>query len=242
MKTFTNNDELTFTKNYTKILACKALCPTEKLIIARVLSWQQNDLICKQSNATLAKELGLSINTLKGAIKRLNRTPFFKSEETSATNEYDSWINSKEMIIDEVALFEFVSSGAAKPKAKKQAKTQETINPAVNSIEDMADHQPENQSIPEQIQPKQVEQEDDFKAELDASEDIYVRIKKQGYSDIEFKNNYGQVFYIPNMFLENWKDISTKKGLINKIKNSNSNLQKYFDYDLYKIIDNYYQS
>jgi hypothetical protein len=125
MKTFSNNEKLTFTKNYTTILACKKLCPTDKLIIARVLNWQQSELTCTLSNNALADELGISLNTLKGAITRLNKTPFFDSKEDSDYNEYGKWSNSKEIKIDEELLFDFISIN----EIKKSRKIKNTSKP-----------------------------------------------------------------------------------------------------------------
>jgi hypothetical protein len=113
-QTFTNENELTFTKNYSIITACKKLSPMDKLLIARVLNWQQNKLICTQSNQSLADELGVSLKTLKNTITKLNKTPFFNSKEVSHFNEHGKWSNSKEIIIDEAALFEYVSVSKTK--------------------------------------------------------------------------------------------------------------------------------
>lgn len=213
MKTFTDNEELTFTKNYTKILACTTLCPTEKLIIARVLAWQQNDLICRQSNQTLSKELGISLNTLKGAIKRLNRTPFFKSEETSKFNEFGTWTNSREIIIDEAALFDFVTSNEPKPKPKKQTEIEEPIQPETTKIE-----------------PVQDEEFDDESENLPSQKE---------YTDIGFKINNGQTVYILKQYQKYWDKILTQKGSVNRLKRECDQVN--FDMELDRVCDNLFQ-
>jgi hypothetical protein len=110
-QTFTNTkNELTFTKNYTSITASTKLTAIQKLLIARVLNWQQNKLVCTLSNNALAAELGESLSTIKRTITKLNKTTFFVSKETSHFNEFGSWSNSKEIVIDEKKLFEFIST------------------------------------------------------------------------------------------------------------------------------------
>lgn len=107
--TFTNDNEQTFTKNYSLITASTKLTALEKLLIARVLNWQQSNLKCTLSNNAIATELGESLSTLKRTITKLNKTPFFRSFETSKFNEFGKWTNSKEITIDEQKLFEYVS-------------------------------------------------------------------------------------------------------------------------------------
>lgn len=69
----------------------------------------------------------------------------------------------------------------------------------------------------------------------DVNEDILAKIKRLGYSDIEFMNLNGQRFLVPNLFKEHWETILTKKGHINNLKRKSSQFD--FDCDLSKIVE-----
>jgi hypothetical protein len=109
-----NNE--TFTKNYDSITRCKKLSSTDKLIIARILSWQAVGKICTESNDTFADNIGLPISTLSKHITKLNKSTFFKTSETSKYNEYDKWTNSKEWVINEDALYCFIGKNQQEPE------------------------------------------------------------------------------------------------------------------------------
>ena len=150
---FTNpKNELTFTKNYSLITASTKLTALEKLLIARVLNWQQSDKICSQSNNALAQELGESLSTLKRTITKLNKTSFFVSKETSHFNEFGTWSNSKEIVIDEVKLFEYVSTDS-------QPINEEPIQPEAAPEPFKKVHQPE--VAPEEIEATEPIQNDE---------------------------------------------------------------------------------
>lgn len=198
---FTNQkNELTFTKNYSTITSSTKLSALEKLLIARVLNWQQNNLVCTLSNNALANELGESLKTIKRTITKLNKTSFFKSQETSKFNEFGKWTNSKEIIIDEQALFDFVND---KTPLLKTIKSNDDILPKI-----------EENLQPEVIKPlttkdfiKQMELEyskdsyQDFDDELDVVE-VEPQIKEQLQPEIdneikdliEFVDQYNQTF------------------------------------------------
>ena len=137
---FTNDNEQTFTKNYSLITASTKLTALEKLLIARVLNWQQSDLICKLSNNALAAELGESLSTIKRTITKLNKTPFFESYETSDFNEFGKWSNSKEMVIDEIKLYEFINEPNVKTKVAE-------VKMPIKSIEKPAETDSKNETF-----------------------------------------------------------------------------------------------
>lgn len=128
---FTNKkNELTFTKNFTIILASTKLDALEKLIIARVLNWQESKLTCQLSNDAIAKELGMSKSQIKRAITDLNKLDFFDSSETSDYNEFGKWTNSKEMLINEQLLFNFIESDSPRIRPKPKKKIKEEVKVA----------------------------------------------------------------------------------------------------------------
>lgn len=119
---FKNDKEQNFTKNYNSITASTKLTALEKLLIARILNWQDSNLKCNLSNNALAAELGESLSTIKRTITKLNKTTFFRSYETSKFNEFGKWTNSKEMVIDEPKLLEFISGPKEIIKIDKESK------------------------------------------------------------------------------------------------------------------------
>lgn len=133
---FTNKkNELTFTKNFTIILASTKLDALEKLIIARVLNWQESKLTCQLSNDAIAKELGMSKSQIKRAITDLNKLDFFDSSETSDYNEFGKWTNSKEMLIDEELLLNYIESDSPRVRPKSKKKIKEEVKVAEVELE-----------------------------------------------------------------------------------------------------------
>lgn len=115
--TLTDNKELFFTKNYDVITSSTKLSSDNKLLIARILNWQQSDLICTESNVTLANKLGISLACLKRQIMILNKYDWFTSRETSRFNEYGTWCNSKSIVIDEAGLENWLDEAPSTKKA-----------------------------------------------------------------------------------------------------------------------------
>lgn len=99
------------------ILSSTKLSSSQKLLVAYVIGWQRTNKTCTESNSSLARRLGLPLDTLKDQITNLNKLPFFKTISTSRINDFGKWSNSKEIKIDEEALNVFLStSEAVKPQ------------------------------------------------------------------------------------------------------------------------------
>jgi DNA mismatch repair ATPase MutL len=99
-----------FIKVPDNILSTNKLTSSQKLMISYVLRWQSSGKTCFESNNTLAKQFGLQLAAIKKQITALNKLPFFKSKETSGQNEHGKWVNSKKMVIDEIALNDFLQT------------------------------------------------------------------------------------------------------------------------------------
>lgn len=206
---FTNpKNELTFTKNYTSITASTKLTPMDKLLIARVLNWQQNNLVCTQSNNILASELGVDVKTLKNTITKLNKTPFFKSQEKSHFNEFGAWSNSKEIVIDEEALFEFISNSniiiekPIQPEAATEPLKEVPQPAAVAEI------------IEEIISTELIDEDQDEIQYCDNDLELTFKdIEKIGYSDIKFGANL-----LPLPFVKYLPLIENKLGYTNRLR------------------------
>ncbi len=92
---------------------------TDKLLISIVLGWQYTNKVCYETNKALAFQLGLEVDGLRTAIKRLNKLPFFNSIRGEVTNEYGRIISDHTITIDEKALESFLSA-PVEPKIKKE--------------------------------------------------------------------------------------------------------------------------
>lgn len=61
-------------------------------------------------------------------------------------------------------------------------------------------------------------------------------IKAIGYTDIEFKTQYGQVVFVPRIFEKYWVDIKSKLGIMKRLGREND--QVGFDIELRKVVQN----
>jgi|GEM_PF-3776838 len=209
---FSKNKELTFTKNFPLILASTKLNAIEKLIIARVLNWQSNDLKCNLSNAMLAQELGISVSQIKRVVTNLNKLPFFNSQETSRFNEYGKWINSKEMVIDEIKLFDFVNQDL-KPNAEtKPIPMPEIETPIIESEPEQEPNEPVNENftgesgnlLETESEPKQ-DIEEPFSIDDDCDDDTN---ETEEQEQTFFELNNGTKVIVPIEYQDRWHLVS----------------------------------
>lgn len=99
----------TFTQISDSLISSQELTANQKLIISYILRWQMAKKKCTRGNRSLARFLGISEKCLKDNITKLNKFDFFSSRETSHRNEFDQWINSKMMEVDEELLNLFLN-------------------------------------------------------------------------------------------------------------------------------------
>ena len=71
----------------THIKSSKKLNWNQKALLSHIMGWQRRNKSCRQSNLTVARELGISIDALRKIITGLNKTSFFKSKEVSIKND-----------------------------------------------------------------------------------------------------------------------------------------------------------
>ena len=234
----TSNNELTFTKNYDFITSSTKLSPLDKLLIARVLNWQQSNKTCTLSNSSLAKELGTPLSTVKQTITKLNKTTFFKSVETSKFNEFNTWSNSKEISIDEQALIEFLNIEKKVVESRKKIiEIKEPNEPIAVPKAIECNDEPIKKETSTEASKIDLTDTFDIKNEFlnedfdeVEEETFFEMIKRTGYSTTEFNS-----FKIPNYFIEYWSIIEGQKGSINNLRKSNSQFN--FDYELKRIIE-----
>lgn len=80
--------------------------------------------------------------------------------------------------------------------------------------------------------------------EAENSVDIFdltvVEIKAIGYTDIEFKTQYGQIVYVPKVYEKYWNGIQNKLGIMKRLGREND--QVGFDIELRRVLQNMFQS
>jgi len=229
---FSKNKELTFTKNFPLILASTKLNAIEKLIIARVLNWQSNDLKCNLSNAMLAQELGISVSQIKRVITNLNKLPFFKSQETSRYNEFGKWTNSKEMVIDEIKLFDFVSENLEPKEETKAIPTPDIETSTFECEPEQEPYEPVDEEFngefekifDSEAKPKQ-DIEEPFTIDDDCNDDTD-EAEEQELTYFELDN--GTKVIVPIEYLDRWHLVSPEF----KKECANNKNQYFFDFFL----------
>ena len=131
----------TFTQINNTIMASQKLEANEKNIIATVLSWQNSGLKCTQSNESIAKKIGVSKSTVKRIINNLNKYNWFESKKITTINIYGSYVNAKEIKIDEDMMYEWLGQAEEKAHSEhvKTAKLTQLIEepsqPAIETVE-----------------------------------------------------------------------------------------------------------
>lgn len=102
-------DSETFTQLPTLLRKTPRLSDTQKIFISYVLGYQDKNLICFESNETLAENLGKTEASLRKQITKLNKLPFFKSEDDSKPNEFGKWKTGKLTTVDKKLLFDWLA-------------------------------------------------------------------------------------------------------------------------------------
>jgi hypothetical protein len=123
----------TFTKDYDVISSSTKLSLLDKAIIRTILSFQSQGLICTMSNETLSQRIGESVDSIKKAITKLNKSTFFKSE-SKPKNNTGEWKAGKEMEIDEQKLFDFLGSNEVLPKLNKPSNSKKEAQEITNNL------------------------------------------------------------------------------------------------------------
>lgn len=89
------------------LLASTKLDSTGKLFIAYILGWQKNDKICRETNNSLAKRMGLKHSGIRSLLKRLNKFDFFQS--TAIDFDSESRTSGHIITVDESLLKSFLN-------------------------------------------------------------------------------------------------------------------------------------
>lgn len=120
-----------FTKTYETIKRSLKLNDGEKALISHIIGFQENNLICYQSNIVLGRELGKTEGAIRKIIFRLNKNEWFSTEKKYNGNK----TSTHNLSIDMELLYEFLGSKLEQPEKIK--KTEEVIKPT----------QPENKKL-----------------------------------------------------------------------------------------------
>lgn len=84
-----------------------SLSMTEKIFISYILEWQDNNKICNESNAVLAKRFRLTIHGIRFIIKKLNNYDFFQSTYSKSIIN-GSYFSKRTITIDMDKLIQYV--------------------------------------------------------------------------------------------------------------------------------------
>lgn len=86
------------------------------------------------------------------------------------------------------------------------------------------------------IEPAELQYPLEFENSVDVFDLTVVEIKAIGYTDIEFKTQYGQVVFVPRIFEKYWVDIQSKLGVMKRLSKEYD--QVGFDIELRKVVQN----
>lgn len=92
--------------NY-NLLATTELNSTQKLFISYIIGWQNNKLICRETNNNLASKFGMKYSGIRSLLSSLNKFDFFKSE--SFDFDKTTSTSGHQITVDIFKLEEFLS-------------------------------------------------------------------------------------------------------------------------------------
>lgn len=101
-----------FVRTSYDLLASTKLSSTQKLFISYIIGWQKNNLICFETNNTLASKFGMKYGGIRSLLKTLNEYEFFKSVKI----DFDKKSNTSghEITVNVEKLEEFLNSEDSK--------------------------------------------------------------------------------------------------------------------------------
>lgn len=76
------------------------LSGTEKVLVGLILAYQDEKIICRESNSTLAYKLGPSVSTINKTINSLKKYDFFNYNLKKTPTASGGWLNYKTLKID----------------------------------------------------------------------------------------------------------------------------------------------
>ena len=197
------------------------LPPAELRVLEKLLHYSKAQENITWSSENISKHIFTSVTSIDKSIQRLKKKGYIN---VSTTQIFEK-VKSRTIFIN-WDMLEKINQLVLEYNKPIESELDSTETPDTTAIETVCGQEP--------IQPESIELEtEEFE---DDEEDIFTKIKRFGYSDIEFVNMSGQCFFIPNIFKNHWEAISTKKGHANKLKRNSSQFD--FDYDLSKIIEN----
>lgn len=96
------------------LLENKKLSSTQKIFISYIIGWQNNGLVCRETNRNLALIFGKETSGIRSLLKVLNRYEFFKSE--SINYDENTFTSGHQIKVDVDKLKIFLNSTAIKEK------------------------------------------------------------------------------------------------------------------------------
>ncbi|WP_291152311.1 hypothetical protein [Flavobacterium sp. UBA7680] len=87
---------------------------TQKIFISYIIGWQQNGLVCRETNRNLALKFGMQPGGIRSVLKSLNTYDFFKSE--SINYDKNTSTSGHQIKVDVDKLKIFLNSTAIKEK------------------------------------------------------------------------------------------------------------------------------